>query len=64
MKKRISQRSGKTVITFEQSAVPRAFFAIAKALGYRVAVTGGITLTHEIICSESDFDTLVDLSFD
>ena len=62
--KRISQRNGATVITFEQSAVPRTFFVIARALGYRVAVTGGTTLTHEIVCSESDFEVLIDLSFD
>lgn len=61
---RIKERNGKTVITFGQESVPRAFFKIARDLGYRVAVTGGVTLTHEIVCSEVDFETLIELAFD
>lgn len=56
------ERCGNPVVTFDQREVPVSFFQVARALGYRVSVTGGVTLTHEVICSEADFAALIEIA--
>jgi hypothetical protein len=37
------------------------FLDLSKQLGYTVRVTGGVFLTHEIDCTEEDFQIILDL---
>ena len=39
----------------------RLFKSICDQLGYVVRVTGGVFLTHEIDCSEDDFNLILEL---
>lgn len=64
MKTRTHERCGRLITTFDQSDAPPCFFVVAKALGYRIAVTGGVTLTHEIEASADDVQTICDLAWD
>ena len=38
------------------------FVVTSKDLGFRVRVTGGNFLTHDIDCSKEDFDTVIELT--
>lgn len=55
-------RCGKPVVTFKQEDVPgKKFFELAKGLGFRVAVTGGLEFTHEFQGTKEDFLTVIEM---
>lgn len=45
----------------EKDAKWAKFKAISEEFGYEVRVTGGNFLTHEITCTEEEFETILEL---
>ena len=55
----VSNRNGKSIITFNCSYVPSRFFTLCKDLGIVYHVTGGNELTHEVELTTDEFDYLI-----
>jgi hypothetical protein len=57
------KRNRRIIIAFNQiDIIDKSFYEISKELGYKISVTGGLELTHEIECTLGEFIALLELS--
>ncbi len=57
---KLSKRGGFTA--FRKMSTWNSFIGVTTALQYKVRVTGGNFLTHEISCSEEEFEIVLELT--